>query len=105
MHLPTQIAKHMNDVFFGGNWTSVNMREHLIGLTWQQATARIYDHNSIAALTFHINYFVVAQITCSLEGHSMPMINSVLTSHPSNLKMIGKIYFKGFGVTRKNVCN
>jgi hypothetical protein len=62
MHLPTQIAKHLNDVFCGGNWTSVNMREHLAGLTWQQATARIYDLNSIAALTFHINYFVEAQI-------------------------------------------
>jgi len=62
MNFPIQSAKHMNDIFFGGNWTSVNMRQHLIGLTWQQATARIYDHNSIAALTFHINYFVEAQI-------------------------------------------
>jgi hypothetical protein len=37
MNLPAQIAKHFRDVHFGGNWTSVNLRDTLNGITWQQA--------------------------------------------------------------------
>ena len=36
MNLTAQIAKHFNDVHFGGNWTSVNLKETLADVTWQQ---------------------------------------------------------------------
>ncbi len=70
MNISNQIAKHLHDVFFGGNWTSVNLREHLSGLSWQLATTRIYNLNSIAVLTYHINYFVEVQIDV-LEGRPL----------------------------------
>lgn len=58
MTLIHQIAKHFRDVYFGGNWTSVNLRDTLADVSWQQATIKIQNLNSIAVLVFHINYYV-----------------------------------------------
>lgn len=58
MTLSKQIAKNFRDVFFGGNWTAVNLKDTLQGVTRDQAVAKIYDLNTIAMLVFHINYYV-----------------------------------------------
>jgi hypothetical protein len=58
MQLATQIAKHFRDVYFGGNWTSVSLKDALADLSWQQATTRTYSLNTIAALVYHVNYYV-----------------------------------------------
>ena len=60
MNLSAHIAKHFRDVHFGGNWTSVNLKDTLAGVTWQQATTQVHGFNTIAALVFHINYYVSA---------------------------------------------
>jgi len=70
MNLTPQIAKHFRDVHFGGNWTSVNLKETLTGVTWQQATTIIYSLNTIATLVFHINYYVSA-VTKVLQGEPL----------------------------------
>jgi uncharacterized damage-inducible protein DinB len=57
-NLSAHIAKHFRDVHFGGNWTSVNLKDTLTGVTWQQATAKVHAFNTIAVLVFHINYYV-----------------------------------------------
>ena len=67
MSLTAQIAKHFRDVHFGGNWTSVNLKEALADVTWQQATTKIYSLNTIATLVFHMNYYVSAVLKV-LEG-------------------------------------
>lgn len=53
-----QIATHFRAVYFGGNWTSVNVRDTLAGITWQQATTRLPGLHTIATLVFHLNYYV-----------------------------------------------
>lgn len=70
MKTTKQIAKHLRTVHFGGNWTEVNLKDTLQDVTWQQANKKIYDFNTIATLTFHINYFVdgVCQF---LEGNPL----------------------------------
>ena len=60
--MQAQIAKHFREVHFGGNWTWSNLKDTVEGVTWQQATAKVYSFNTIAALTYHINYFVVAAL-------------------------------------------
>ena len=70
MNLTTQIAKHFRDVHFGGNWTSVNLKETLTDVSWQQATTKIYSLNTIATLVFHINYYVSA-VTKVLQGEPL----------------------------------
>jgi hypothetical protein len=60
MNLSAQIANHFRAVHFGGNWTSVNLRDTLTGVTWQQATAKVHSFNTIAILVYHMNYYVSA---------------------------------------------
>jgi hypothetical protein len=67
MNLNRQIAKHLRDVHFGGNWTVSNMKEHVAGLTWQQATTKVHTFNTIAALVYHTGYYVTAALNV-LEG-------------------------------------
>ena len=70
MNLTSQIARHFREVHFGGNWTSVNLKDSLAGITWQQATTKVYSLNTIAALVYHINYYVSAVLKV-LEGGSL----------------------------------
>lgn len=58
MQLTALIAKHFRDVHFGGNWTSVNLKNTLTGVTWQQATTKVHDFNTIAVLVYHMHYYV-----------------------------------------------
>lgn len=58
MNTTSQLAKHLRDAYFGGNWTVTHLKSALKGITWQQATTKVYDFNTIATLTFHIHYFV-----------------------------------------------
>ncbi len=62
MHLTTHLAKHLRDVYTGGNWASVNFKDTLAGVTWQQATTQVYGLNTIATLVFHTNYYIDAVI-------------------------------------------
>ena len=58
MSLTKQIAKHFRELHFGGNWTDSNLKDHLAGVTWQQATTQVYSINTIATLVYHTNYYV-----------------------------------------------
>ncbi|KAA3604616.1 MAG: DUF1572 domain-containing protein [Calditrichaeota bacterium] len=58
MILTQQIAKHFREIHFGGNWTVSNLKETLSDVTWEQATTQVQSFNTIAILTFHMNYFV-----------------------------------------------
>ena len=58
MNTTKQLAKHFRDVHFGGNWTFVNLKDSLADVTWQEATTKLHDFNTIATLLFHINYYV-----------------------------------------------
>ncbi len=81
MNLTSQIAKHLREVYFGGNWTSVNLKDNLTDVTWQQATTHIYSFNTIAALVYHINYFVGAVINV-LQGDPLEAHDKYSFDHP-----------------------
>ena len=70
MNLNAQIAKHFKDVHFGGNWTSVNLKQTLEDVDWKQATTKVYSFNTIAVLVYHINYYVSA-VTKVLQGEPL----------------------------------
>ena len=67
MKIAEQLARHFREIHFGPNWTSSNLKETLANVGWVQATTKLEDFNTIAALVFHINYFVKAVIPV-LEG-------------------------------------
>ncbi len=70
MILTGQIAKHFRDVYLGSNWTSVNLKDTLADVSWQEATTKVYNLNTIAALVFHINYYVAAVLK-ALQGEAL----------------------------------
>ena len=70
MNLPVQIAKHFRDVYFGGNWTSVNLKETLADVSWIKAVTKVHDFNTIAALVYHMNYYVSAVLKV-LQGQPL----------------------------------
>lgn len=70
MILPQQIAKHFRDVHFGGNWTSVNLKQTLADVSWQQAVTKVHNLNTIAVLVYHMNYYVSAVLKV-LQGQAL----------------------------------
>jgi hypothetical protein len=81
MNTPTQIAKHLRDVHFGGNWTVSSLKDHLTDVTWQQAITKVYSFNTIATLVFHINYFIDAVIPV-LQGGPLDAKDKYSFDHP-----------------------
>ena len=84
MNFTKQIAKHFRDVHFGGNWTSSNLKETLEGVTWQQAATKVYSLNSIAALVYHMNYYVSAVLKV-LQGAPLDASDKYSFNHPAIL--------------------
>ncbi len=76
-----QIAKHFREVHFGGNWTCSNLKVHLSEVTWEQATTKLHALNTIATLTFHINYYVAA-ILKVLQGGELNSSDKLSFEHP-----------------------
>jgi uncharacterized damage-inducible protein DinB len=81
MQVTAQIAKHLREIYFGGNWTSVNLKDTLAGVSWQQATTKVYSFNTIAILVYHINYYISAVLKV-LEGGSLNASDKYSFSHP-----------------------
>ncbi|MBX3254069.1 MAG: DinB family protein [Chitinophagaceae bacterium] len=81
MNLPALLAKHIKEVFFGKNWTWVNCKDTLDGVTWQQAITKVHSFNTIAALVYHINYYVRA-VTKVLEGGVLDSKDKYSFDHP-----------------------
>ncbi|MBK9336008.1 MAG: DUF1572 domain-containing protein [Lewinellaceae bacterium] len=81
MALTAQIAKHLREVYFGGNWTSSNLKDSLAGVTWQQATTQVYAFNTIATLVFHLTYYVRA-VSKVLQGEALDAKDKYSFDHP-----------------------
>ena len=66
-----QIADRFREVILDGVWiANTNYKDQIAGLTWKQAIAKVGSLNTIAALTFHINYYL-AGILNVFEGGSL----------------------------------
>jgi uncharacterized damage-inducible protein DinB len=81
MQVIAQIAKHLREIHFGGNWTSVNLKDTLAGVSWQQATTKVYSFNTIAILVYHINYYISAVLKV-VEGGSLNASDKYSFNHP-----------------------
>jgi uncharacterized damage-inducible protein DinB len=53
------IANRLREVLLDGYWiANTNYKAQLESITWEQAVQKVGNLNSIAALTFHINYYM-----------------------------------------------
>jgi len=81
MNTAQQIAKHLREIHFGGNWTSSNLKDSLADVTWQQAVTQVYSFNTIATLVYHTHYFVSAVLKL-LQGGPLDAHDKFSFAHP-----------------------
>lgn len=71
MELSNQIANRFREVLLNGKWiANTNYKDQLSNVTWEQATHKVRSLNTIAALTYHINYYVAGVLNV-FEGGSL----------------------------------
>ena len=59
MNLPQQLAQQFREAHLNGRWlANTNLKEQLDNTTLEQANTKVGDHNTIALLAFHLNYYV-----------------------------------------------
>ena len=57
------IANRFREVILNGTWiANTNFKDQLTGTGWELATTKTNSLNSIAALTFHIHYYIAGLI-------------------------------------------
>ncbi len=53
------LANRIREVLLSGKWiANTNFQEQIRAITWQQAIQKVSTLNSVALLTFHINYYL-----------------------------------------------
>ncbi|AXG68143.1 hypothetical protein KORDIASMS9_00333 [Kordia sp. SMS9] len=81
MKLAEQIAKHFKEVHVGGNWTASNVKAVLEGITYEQATTKVKNLNTIVTLTYHIHYYVAAVLKV-FQGEALQAKDAHSFDHP-----------------------
>lgn len=73
MKLNEYIADRLKEVLTEGKWVVwTNWKEQITSLNWKQATQQVEDYNTIAALTFHVNYYI-AGVSKVFDGGPLDM--------------------------------
>ncbi len=63
------IANRLREVFLNGHWiANTNFKEQLLSINWNQAIQQVDSLNSIAALTYHINYYLAGILSAFENG-------------------------------------
>lgn len=53
------LANRLREVLLNGKWiANTNFKEQILSIHWEQAIQKVGNLNTIAALTFHINYYL-----------------------------------------------
>ena len=59
MNYNEYLANRLSEVLLSGKWVvGTNFKEQLADLTWTEATTQVENFNTIASITFHINYYL-----------------------------------------------
>lgn len=79
-------ARRLREVLLDGHWiANTNYKEQILTTNWKQATEIVHGLNSIAALTYHINYYLEGLLYAFENGKliindkysfDLPQINS-----------------------------
>ena len=71
MNLSKHLADQFREVYLNGHWiANTNIKDQLSDVTWEQATTKVGSSNTLAALAFHINYYVAGMLNV-FEGGSL----------------------------------
>jgi hypothetical protein len=81
MNTTKAIANHLKQVYFGGNWSSSDLKTVLNGISWEQANHKNGSTNSILALVYHLNYYV-ERVSRVLEEGALLASDNESYNHP-----------------------
>ena len=71
METTQHIANRFREVILNGTWiANTNYKAQLTATNWEEATQKIETLNTVAALTFHINYYIAGVLNV-LKGGSL----------------------------------
>ncbi|PWS31442.1 DinB family protein [Pedobacter paludis] len=86
MKINLTIAGRLREVLLNGHWiANTNYKEQLNEISWQLAIQKVGNLNTIAALTYHINYYLAGLLRAFENGKldisdkysfDVPQINS-----------------------------
>lgn len=63
------IASRLREVLLNGHWiANTNYKEQLLSVNWQLAVKKIENLNTIADLTYHINYYLAGLLNAFENG-------------------------------------
>jgi hypothetical protein len=63
------IATRLREVLLNGRWiANTNYKEQILSINWQQAIQKVDSLNTIAALTYHINYYLAGLLNAFENG-------------------------------------
>lgn len=63
------LASRLREVLLDGHWiANTNFREQILSVDWQQATHKAGNFNTIAALVYHINYYLAGILSAFETG-------------------------------------
>lgn len=63
------ISSRLREVLLDGHWiANTNYKAQITSINWQQAIHKVGDLNSIAALTYHINYYLEGLVNAFENG-------------------------------------
>lgn len=82
MTTSTQLAKHLREGFFGGNWCTVSLKDALKDVTHTEAETKVHTFNSILALTYHMGYYITA-ILKVMQGGPLDAHDKFSFDHPA----------------------
>ncbi|MEZ4803751.1 MAG: DUF1572 domain-containing protein [Gelidibacter sp.] len=67
----TELSTRFREVILDGKWiANTNFKDQLSAVSWEQATTKVGNLNSIAVLTFHIHYYI-AGVLKVLQGGTL----------------------------------
>jgi hypothetical protein len=59
LEMSKDLANRLREVLLDGHWiASTNFKEQITNTNWKQAVEKLEGLNTIASLTFHINYYL-----------------------------------------------
>lgn len=68
MNTANSLSNRLKEVLTEGSWvTGSNFKKEISGLEWELAVKKYADLNTIAAITFHVHYYI-AGVAEVLEG-------------------------------------
>lgn len=63
------ISSRLREVFLNGRWiANTNFKDQIENLSWQQAIHKVDNLNTVAVLTYHINYYLAGILNAFKTG-------------------------------------